>query len=84
MDGSPTIVYGIIQSGGRDITKPLNLNRISSRLSEVSLARLAELDRLRTEARRDLFDRIDATQFPSDAVLTGWLVTDDDLIWVGS
>jgi hypothetical protein len=75
-------VYGVIQKGGHDLTKPLNLNRKSSQLARIYERRLAEIEMRKEVAQKDLFARIDVRDADPAALATGYIVTPEDRITI--
>jgi hypothetical protein len=59
-------LFEYIQTGERDLTKHLHLNRPSASVKSASLARSDEIQLLKEEARDDFFASIDADRTPAD------------------
>jgi hypothetical protein len=77
-------LYDYIQSGGRDFTKKFNLSakrlekHTSEELRQFLEERRKKLQKLKDQADRDLFAKIDLRELSDDEVLTGIIVTPEN------
>jgi hypothetical protein len=75
-------VYHLIREGGNDLTKGLNLNRRSPRLTRLGEARLAAIQQRKGAAQEALFAAIDVRRLDREALATGLVVSRKDQVVV--
>jgi hypothetical protein len=73
-------IESLIRSGKTDLTKCLNLNRLSRGLIAVGRHRLRQQHRMKARAEADLHRQIDCRTFDAPALLTGYMVTNADQV----
>jgi hypothetical protein len=72
-------VHAHIRAGGTNLTKLLNLNKLSDRVLAVTEPRQAEIKRRKAEALRRLRETIDSRNLPPEALPTAYLVTAEEV-----
>jgi hypothetical protein len=73
-------IESLIRSGETDLTKCLNLNRLSRSLTVVARQRVRKARRLKSQAQADLHRQIDCRSLDAPALLTGYKVTNADQV----
>jgi hypothetical protein len=72
-------IYTMIREGKNNLTKVLNLNKLSKEVGQVKQKRLAEIDKRKREAEERLAQAIDARNLDRAALPTAHIVTANDV-----